>query len=416
MLSIALHEAGHSIKISAPNEWRELEKFVVNYLTSQNKNVSRMIEEQMAVYRASGQILTDDTALEEIVCNTLMSLASDEKALQTAIKSTDKNALQKIASAIKKIVAKIKSWLSDRNAISAEAYKPFMNDVNALMTLAEKFEKAAESGRGVKIEQEGEIRYSVENSFDEQVDNALKGKINKRNALFVSETSDVLLSVGMKQLPMLYTQSHLNNAIKPKNKNNMHAHGLTVEQIKYMPQVIKHPAIIMDSLSSNDDVVLISDKLDNEGAPIILVVHPNGKGVYELITQPSNFIKSYYGKDNDFKGYIQRAISNDKILYIDKNKSQSLYQQIGLQLPNGFNKLGFDKIIHQSNNNVNNNSMQENENNPSGIKYAIDDDYGMFDDLFEGETTDRLFVRKRLKDSLSVCIESDIGNVLNCLL
>lgn len=270
MLSIALHEAGHSIKISAPNEWRELEKFVVNYLTSQNKNVSRMIEKQMEVYRASGQILINDTALEEIVCNTLMSLASDEKALQTAIKSTDKNALQKIASAIKKIVAKIKSWLSDRNAISAEAYKPFMNDVNALMTLAEKFEKAAESGKGVKIEQEGEIRYSVENSFDEQVDNALKGKINKRNALFVSETSDVLLSVGMKQLPMLYTQSHLNNAIKPKNKNNMHAHGLTVEQIKYMPQVIKHLAIIMDSLSSNDDVVLISDKLDNEGAPIIL--------------------------------------------------------------------------------------------------------------------------------------------------
>lgn len=179
MLSIALHEAGHSIKISAPNEWRELEKFVVNYLTSQNKNVSRMIEEQMEVYRASGQILINDTALEEIVCNTLMSLASDEKALQTAIKSTDKNALQNIASAIKKIVAKIKSWLSDRNAISAEAYKPFMNDVNALMTLAEKFEKAAESGKGVKIEQEGEIRYSVENSFDEQVDNALKGKINK---------------------------------------------------------------------------------------------------------------------------------------------------------------------------------------------------------------------------------------------
>ena len=262
-------------------------------------------------------------------------------------------------------------WLSGRNAISAEAYKPFMNDIDTLVKLAERFEKAAESGRGVKAEQEVEVRYSVENSFDEQVDNALNGKTNKRNALFVSETSDVLLSVGMKQLPMLYTQSHLNNAIKPKNKNNIQAHGLTVEQIKYMPQIIKHPAIIMDSLSSNEDIVLISDKLDNDGAPIILAVHPNGNGVYELITQPSNFIKSYYGKDNDFKGYIQRAISNDKILYIDKNKSQSLYQQIGLQLPNGFNKLGFDKIIHLSNNIVNNNSMQKNENNAEQNKLIV---------------------------------------------
>lgn len=215
---------------------------------------------------------------------------------------------------------------------------------------------------------DSEVSYSTKKSFNEQVDDALEGKLNKRNALFVSKTSDVLLGIGMKQLPMLYTQSHLNNAIKPKTINNTRAHGLTVEQVKYMPKIIKHPAIIMDSLSSNEDVVLISDKLDNDGAPIILIVHPNGKGVYELITQPSNFIKSYYGKNNDFKGYIERAISTEKILYINKDKSQSLYQQIGLQLPNGFNKLGFDKIIQQSNNIVNDNSIQKNLDNPD-IRY-----------------------------------------------
>lgn len=65
---------------------------------------------------------------------------------------------------------------------------------------------------------------------------------------------------------------------------------------------------------------------------------------------------------------------------------------------NGTSVSTSNNIPHKSDN-VNNNSMQENKNNPSRIKYAIDD-YGMFDDLFEGETTDRLFVRKRLKDSL----------------
>ncbi len=162
---------------------------------------------------------------------------------------------------------------------------------------------------------DGEVSYSTKNNFDEQVDNALKGKINKRNALFVLNTSNILLRIGMQQLPMLYTQSHLNNAIKPKSLKNIHAHGLTVEQIKYMPQVIERPAIVMDSLNSNNDIVLVSDKLDNDGAPIILVVHPNGKGVYELIAQPANFIKSFYGKDNDFYGYIGRAIKENKILY-----------------------------------------------------------------------------------------------------
>ena len=66
---------------------------------------------------------------------------------------------------------------------------------------------------------------------------------------------------------------------------------------------------------------------------------------------------------------------------------------------NGTSVSTSNNIPHKSDN-VNNITMQKDDKNPSGIKYAIDDDYGMFDDLFEGETTDRLFVRKRLKDSL----------------
>ena len=219
------------------------------------------------------------------------------------------------------------------------------------------------------ILKEGTMSYNSSLPFDKQVDAALKGKLNKRNALFVSDTSEILLKIGMKQLPMLYTQNHLSDAIKPKSKNS-HRHGLTVEQIKYMPEVIENPTIIMDSMSNDKDIVLVSDKLNDEGAPIILIVRPNGIGVYELVTQSSNFILSYYGKDNNFENYIGRAISDDKILYINKKKSQSLYQQIGLQLPNGFNKLGFDKIIHQSNNIVKHDVTFEKN---ADLKFAFDD-------------------------------------------
>lgn len=67
---------------------------------------------------------------------------------------------------------------------------------------------------------------------------------------------------------------------------------------------------------------------------------------------------------------------------IDKSKSQSLYRQMGLQLPHGFYKLGFDRIIHRSNNIVNNsNSNSTSISNTSSyvihdtLKYSMDEEY-----------------------------------------
>ena len=125
-----------------------------------------------------------------------------------------------------------------------------------------------------------------------------------------------------------------------------------------MPEIVQHPALIMDSLTRNDSIVLVSDRLDGDGYPIIMAVRTNGTGTYDLEQIPSNFITSYYGKDSDFSGFIERAIAADKVLYIDKKRSQALYRQAGLQLPYGFQRLGFDTIIHTSNNVVNTQSMQ----------------------------------------------------------
>lgn len=207
----------------------------------------------------------------------------------------------------------------------------------------------------------GEFKFSTKVSFEEQVNDALDGKLNRRNALFVSETPELLQKIGMKQLPMLYTQKHLRDAMKPKSDKNSHHHGLTKEQILKMPDIIKNPAIIMDSMSQENSVVVVSDVLDDYKAPIIMSIVANGMGIYELKNVKSNFISSYYGKDNGFESFIERALETDNILYLSKEKSQSLYQQTGLQLPGGFNKLGYDKIIHQSNNIVNNDSMQKSD-------------------------------------------------------
>lgn len=374
ILATALHEAGHMIKKTNPTEWRTLSDFVSDYLVRKGVDLNKMIDRTIERYgnrlQADENENTRDAALEEIVCDTLMSIASDEKALNIAL-STKQNK-SKIAAAIQSLINKVKDWLIGKS--TNYGAKTFSKDLEALENLATRFSEAADTAReniteqaevqnGEKIDVE---KFSTEYTFEKQVDDALNGKINKRNALYVSDTSNILLRVGMKQLPMLFTQNHLNKAIKPKSSIDSHNHGLTVEQIKYMPKIIAHPAIIMDSMSTNEDIVLISDILDNDKLPIILVVHPNGQGVYELVTQPTNFIKSYYGKEN-FKNYVYKAMLNGNLLFIDKRKSQSLYQQMGLQLPHGFYKLGFNKIIHRSNNIVNE-------------KFSLDEDYDFTDE------------------------------------
>lgn len=307
----------------------------------------------------------------------MFDVFTNEKTVQEFVKQ-DRSLAQRVLDRVKTLIADIRNIY---NKLIAQGYDEIAALRDELKTLEKIrdlfFEALDETAPAANQEQKntaeiitaGDLKFSKNESFEKQVDDAINGKLNRRNALYVSDTPEILLDIGMKQLPMLYTQKHLKDAMKPKSDNNAHYHGLTKEQILEMPDIIEKPAIIMDSISRSDSIVLVSDVLDNDGAPIIMSIIANGEGVYELENVKSNFISSYYGKDNGFEDFIDRTLADDKILYISKEKSHSLYQQTGLQLPGGFNKLGFNKIIHQSNNIVNNNSMQKGSKN-TPVKFS----------------------------------------------
>lgn len=199
---------------------------------------------------------------------------------------------------------------------------------------------------------------STEKTFAEQVDEVLSGKVDRFSGnLKVCDTPQILLDVGCSQLPMFYTRNHLKKAILPKDRKR-HQHGLTVEQIKKIPDELLSPAIIMDSLTQNDSIIAVLSDIDSENNPVIASVKPNGQGFYELEMQESNFITSIYGREN-FEEFINRAINNNKILFIDKQKSQELFSVLGLEFSKGLNSLDFNTIIHQSRNIVNKNIVEE---------------------------------------------------------
>lgn len=187
-----------------------------------------------------------------------------------------------------------------------------------------------------------------EKSFAEQVDASLNGSLPFYTNLKVCDTPEILLKVGLKQLPMLYTQKHLKDAVAQRN-DGKHKHGLAIEQIKSIPEKLREPIMIYDSFSRNDSVIAVVNDFDKDDNPIIVSIKPNGTGKYEIEEIKSNFVTSIYSKEN-FKETFYRSINEDKLLFCDKKKTQEMFERWGLQSPELTNSLVFNTIIHQSRN------------------------------------------------------------------
>lgn len=189
ILATALHEAGHMIKKTNPTEWRTLSDFVSDYLVRKGVDLNKMIDRTIERYgnrlQADEGENTRDAALEEIVCDTLMSIASDEKALNIALSTKQNKA--KIAAAIKSLIIKVKDWLIGKS--TNYGAKAFAKDLEALENLAHRFSEAADTAReniteqsevqnGEKIDIEKYSIGSTDNIVQEKFDDNVNKKIN----------------------------------------------------------------------------------------------------------------------------------------------------------------------------------------------------------------------------------------------
>lgn len=147
ILATALHEAGHMIKKTNPTEWQTLSDFVSDYLVRKGVDLNKMIDRTIERYgnrlQADEGENTRDAALEEIVCDTLMSIASDEKALNIALGTKQNKA--KIVAAIKSLIAKVKDWLIGKS--TNYGAKAFAKDLEVLENLAQRFSEAADTAK-----------------------------------------------------------------------------------------------------------------------------------------------------------------------------------------------------------------------------------------------------------------------------
>ncbi len=148
------------------------------------------------------------------------------------------------------------------------------------------------------------------------------------------------------------------NAIAPKEADN-HQHGLTIEQIKALPEKLEEPVVVFDQPNytvngrsfEGKGVAAVLDMYDPDGVPVIAYFFPNGYGTKTNDNGCSNVIASLYGRDN-FTSYLARAANEEKILYIDSEKYEQMEKELprygGTRFPPALAALSMDIIIPSS--------------------------------------------------------------------
>jgi hypothetical protein len=381
ILATALHEAGHMIKKTNPTEWRTLSDFVSDYLVRKGVDLNKMIDRTIERYgnrlQADEHENTRDAALEEIVCDTLMSIASDEKALNIAL-STKQNK-SKIAAAIKSLIEKVKNWLIDKS--TNYGAKAFAKDLEALENLAQRFSEAADTARE-NITEQAEVqngerldveKYSigstdniVQAEFEKKVDEIEKNTYNSDNVVIMGITPKILQKIGLAPLPLAMTKNHIYSVAvsdtRAKSEGRYHKntnyYNLGFDTVKDIYNkisdplmVIAHPDFAVKKNKSKDSthkVVVLVD-LSVGGKQVIAPITVDYEGMYNNTHIDVNLVATYFDKDN-INDYIKEAIALETMgktgfFYLDKKRTQNIFKKSGYQLPSRLKNSGSNVII-----------------------------------------------------------------------
>lgn len=143
MLPVALHEAVHGIAQTSPGDFETLKQFVFNTLNAQGRNVDFLLDDIRRKYGEDAP--TEQDVLEEFVCNSVMAIATDEKALKTALGLKENQSfLEKIADVLSKLVQRINDFIGDVTRNSNRQAQAFIGNAQALERMAEMFSQAAD--------------------------------------------------------------------------------------------------------------------------------------------------------------------------------------------------------------------------------------------------------------------------------
>lgn len=201
------------------------------------------------------------------------------------------------------------------------------------------------------------VQYDIQKSYSEQIDDALNGELNQNQFIYVGKPSSIMLENGFANYDIVMS----NNVLKKLQEK----HGLPISTIKELNTAINNPIYILESNTVKDAKVIVTDLIDSENRPIIVAIHLDVNTKIGIV----NILASAYGR-NSFANFLNRARSEEKILYENKEKAQVYLQ--GATIAQSDITRASNNSISNSETNVNNSATESLKNNENAANNIID--------------------------------------------
>lgn len=364
------HELTHWMRANNEEGYNILEKAISDHLKSKgvyDDLIKNEIESHKKAHPGEKE-LDEFDALEEVIARGCEDMLEDSKTMREVLSTLDVNSLEKLRIAFDKWFDRVETFLDKLMSgfeSPNEVIKYLRDEYKTFRKLwVEGIQGAIKNAQTEKVNEKNKTMHLLKGNFARtaedrenyakfaaEVDLHLANKHPNYRQLKVMEHTPILLQkIGLADKPIYMTKAHYNDITHDESPKNPHWHGLKHEEVKQAPVLLNNAAIIIDSSTQNTSIVVVSASLDYKQRPIIMSLQTDGEA-YDLGWNDSNFMTSMYGRD-DFIEWIKNSVNNNEVLYLSKKNSQALESNLRLQLPLTLKVLGYDHIIHQSQNAV----------------------------------------------------------------
>lgn len=364
-----MHETFHMLNEWSPETGQAVMDRLLTYLVQQNgmESTEKLVESYLGRYEDSGVKMTWNQALEEITADAMETVFGTADGFRNFVRQQAAEAkmnakargligkvMDKINSLLHTVLADVNRFLKNEptNAAAKAARSLTEQQLKDLQNLY--FEHQAEAGskyrevltsqaqsasspnRGSKEQGSAEVKYSIDPSYAQDIDEWNRDGRNSREIFVLGSTAEALQGLGAREND-IYMKGDKISLILEQHPE------MTLNEIKRIPEILDDPILVLSSRnkgragSQNTRLVLFGSVKAQDGRPVLCVLDLQPVE-NRIVIQDMQKATSAYTKDND----PVRFVRNSEVLYTSENKKRTtaLLRTLGFQMPSELQRYG----------------------------------------------------------------------------
>ena len=364
-----MHETFHMLNEWSPETGQAVMDRLLTYLVQQNgmESTEKLVESYLDRYEDGGVKMTWNQALEEITADAMETVFGTADGFRNFVRQQAAEAkmnakargmigkvMDKIDRLLHTVLADVNRFLKNEptNAAAKAAKSLTEQQLKDLQELY--FEHQAEAGskyrealtsqaqsasspnRGDKEQGSAEVKYSIDPSYAQDIDEWNRDGRNSREIFVLGSTAEALQGLGAREND-IYMKGDKISLILEQHPE------MTLNEIKRIPEILDDPILVLSSQnkgragSQNTRLVLFGSVKAQDGRPVLCVLDLQPVE-NRIVIQDMQKATSAYTKDND----PVRFVRNSEVLYTSENKKRTtaLLRTLGFQMPSELQRYG----------------------------------------------------------------------------